>query len=183
MISVGKFLIFLTGGAVCLGGCSSAPSPQDRSPSLLERMPFIYRMDIQQGNVVTQEMLDLVHPGMTKAQVRLALGTPLLMDVFHPDRWDYIYLLKHRGEDQGQQVISLLFKNDQLDEFSGLPQGEWRDFRTERDQSVMVPEGSAPKKGIISRMLGTLGVEVDDRDMGDTVKPQPPGTPPPSRPR
>ncbi|CAK0748134.1 outer membrane protein assembly factor BamE [Gammaproteobacteria bacterium] len=180
MTSVAKLLIFSISGAICLGGCASTPKPQERTPSLLEQMPFVYRMDIQQGNVVTQEMLDRVQLGMTRAQVRLALGTPLLVDVFHPDRWDYIYTLKRRGEDQGQQVISLFFRNDRLDDLQGLPRGEWQAFRTEKDQAVVVPDGSAPKKGIISRMLGTLGVEIDDRDSGDTVKPQPqPGSPPP----
>ena len=57
------------------------------------RIPGItpYRMEIQQGNFVTQEMVAQLKPGMTKEQVRFALGTPLLTDIFHADRWDYVY--------------------------------------------------------------------------------------------
>jgi outer membrane protein assembly factor BamE len=57
------------------------------------RIPGItpYKIDIQQGNYISQEMVSQLKPGMSKDQVRLALGTPLLTDVFHADRWDYVY--------------------------------------------------------------------------------------------
>lgn len=51
-----------------------------------------YRMDIQQGNFVTQEMVSELRPGMSREQVRFILGTPLLADIFHSDRWDYVYM-------------------------------------------------------------------------------------------
>lgn len=54
----------------------------------------VYKTEIQQGNVITQEMVDKLKPGMTKSQVRFVLGTPLITDPFHPERWDYIYLYK-----------------------------------------------------------------------------------------
>src|SRR3990170_4201353 len=57
-----------------------------------------YKIDVQQGNVVSQEMLEKLKPGMTKSQVRFALGTPLIADSFHPDRWDYFYSLKKGGD-------------------------------------------------------------------------------------
>lgn len=55
-----------------------------------------YRIDIQQGNVVSQEAVAQLRPGMTRDQVRFLLGTPLLQDVFHADRWDYVYRLDRR---------------------------------------------------------------------------------------
>jgi len=57
------------------------------------RIPGItpYKIDIQQGNYISQDMVAQLKPGMSKDQVRLALGTPLLTDVFHADRWDYVY--------------------------------------------------------------------------------------------
>ena len=55
------------------------------------KAPLVYRMDIQQGNMVDQEMLDRLKPGMTKKDVKFILGTPLLIDPFHADRWDYVY--------------------------------------------------------------------------------------------
>jgi len=54
----------------------------------------VHKLDIQQGNVVTQEMVDKLRPGMTRAQVRYVLGTPLVTDSFHQDRWDYFYSYK-----------------------------------------------------------------------------------------
>lgn len=53
-----------------------------------------YKPEIQQGNVITQDMIDKLKAGMTKSQVRFVLGTPLIVDPFHPERWDYVYLYK-----------------------------------------------------------------------------------------
>ncbi|MDR0934401.1 MAG: outer membrane protein assembly factor BamE [Burkholderiaceae bacterium] len=65
-----------------------------------------YRIDIQQGNFVSQEMLAKIQPGMTKEQVRFALGTPLLTDVFHAKRWDYLFRLqKPNGRITNNRVI------------------------------------------------------------------------------
>ncbi|MCE9639672.1 MAG: outer membrane protein assembly factor BamE, partial [Betaproteobacteria bacterium] len=57
-----------------------------------------YKIDIQQGNVVTQEMVDKLKAGQTRSQVRFVLGSPLVADMFHDDRWDYIYLLQRQGK-------------------------------------------------------------------------------------
>jgi outer membrane protein assembly factor BamE len=61
--------------------------------SYVPRIPGVtpYRMEVQQGNFVSQEMMSQLKSGMSKEQVRLALGTPLLADAFHADRWDYVY--------------------------------------------------------------------------------------------
>ncbi len=65
-----------------------------------------YRINIQQGNFISHEMLNRVQQGMTKEQVRFALGTPLLTDVFHAGRWDYIFRLqKPNGEITNNRVI------------------------------------------------------------------------------
>ena len=78
-----------------------------------------YRMDIQQGNVVTQEMIAKVQPGMTRSQVRFALGTPLVTDVFHPDRWDYVYQYHKAGELTEQRRVVVIFKDDRLVRIEG----------------------------------------------------------------
>ena len=56
-----------------------------------------YRMEIQQGNFVDQEMVSRLKPGMTRDQVRFVLGTPLVADVFHTDRWDYVFMREPQG--------------------------------------------------------------------------------------
>lgn len=76
--------------------------------------PAIYKMDIRQGNYVTAEMLDKVKLGMTRAQVRYALGTPMISDIFHGNRWDYVYRLEHQREVVEQQRLTVYFEGDNL---------------------------------------------------------------------
>ena len=71
----------------------------------------VYKLDIQQGNVLTQEQLDQVTPGMSQSEVRQVLGTPLVEDPFHQDRWDYFYTLKKGTEKQVERRQVVLFFN------------------------------------------------------------------------
>ncbi len=82
----------------------------------------VYKIDVQQGNIVTQEMVDQLRPNMNTRQVRFVMGTPLLVDPFHRERWDYIYSNQPGGEERLQKRITLLFANDRL---AGL-QGDYR---------------------------------------------------------
>ncbi|MEI7429646.1 MAG: outer membrane protein assembly factor BamE [Betaproteobacteria bacterium] len=69
-----------------------------------------YKIDIQQGNVLTQEMVSQLRPGLTKDQVRFILGTPVLMDMFHANRWDYVYRLrKGNSSEVEMRKFSTLF--------------------------------------------------------------------------
>ena len=96
--------------AALLAGCSSWSSGSDALFGLVTP----YRIDIQQGNVVTQEQLDRVKPGMNRLQVRDALGTPLLTDTFHADRWDYIFTLRQGRRPLQRRNVVLLFDGDVL---------------------------------------------------------------------
>lgn len=92
-------------GLLALAGCS---------------FPGVYKIDIQQGNVVTQDMIDQLRPGMTRRQVRFIMGNPLLTDTFHADRWDYLYSLQPGGGERQQERVSLIFNgNDQLVSLAG----------------------------------------------------------------
>lgn len=71
--------------------------------------PGVYKIDVQQGNVITQDMIDQLRPGMSTNQVRYVMGNPLVQDTFNPNRWDYIYSLKPGGHTRQQERISLLF--------------------------------------------------------------------------
>lgn len=78
-----------------------------------------YRIDIQQGNFVSKEMVAQLRPGMTRDQVRFVLGTPLLTDVFHADRWEYeFHLAKGNGELVSSRV-SVFFKDGLMDHYEG----------------------------------------------------------------
>ncbi len=81
--------------------------------------PGVYKIDIPQGNVVTQEMVDQLRPGMTYSQVRFIMGTPLITDTFAGERWDYLYSMQRGGGPREQERLSLFFENGQLVRMSG----------------------------------------------------------------
>ncbi len=73
-----------------------------------------YKMDVQQGNVVTQEMVAKLKPGMTRSQVRFALGSPLIVDPFRTDRWDYVYTYQKQGRPLENWRLVVIFEDDRL---------------------------------------------------------------------
>ena len=78
-----------------------------------------YRIDVRQGNLVTQEMVAQLKPGLTREQVRFILGSPLVADMFHVDRWDYVYRFQPgRGEAQ-QRNLAVFFQDNKLTRVSG----------------------------------------------------------------
>jgi outer membrane protein assembly factor BamE len=99
-------------GAALVGGCANMPVP--RIPGLTP-----YKIDIQQGNFVTQEMVSQLKPGMTRDQVRNALGTPLLTDIFHADRWDYIYSKVAADGTTEKRKLAVFFDGDKLARVEG----------------------------------------------------------------
>jgi len=84
-----------------------------------------YKLDIQQGNLVTSKMLLQLKPGMTKSQVRYIMGTPLIVDSFHKDRWDYFYQMRQGGKVIEQRRVILDFEKEALARVRGdvVPQG------------------------------------------------------------
>ena len=81
--------------------------------------PGVYKISIPQGNIITQEMVDQLRPGMTKRQVIFVMGTPLVRDPFHQDRWDYVYNFQPGGGVRGQERLSVFFVEDALTNFTG----------------------------------------------------------------
>jgi outer membrane protein assembly factor BamE len=79
----------------------------------------VYKIDVEQGNFVTTDLVEKLKPGMTKNQVKLLLGTPLLTDVFHADRWDYYFDNAKRGKKVAHKRLTVLFKDDKLVSFTG----------------------------------------------------------------
>ncbi|KTC32954.1 hypothetical protein AO269_04390 [Pseudomonas putida] len=153
-------------GLLALAGCS---------------FPGVYKIDIQQGNVVTQDMIDQLRPGMTRRQVRFIMGNPLLVDTFHANRWDYLYSLQPGGGERQQERMSVLFNgNDQLVGLSG-------DFMpgVSKDQAILgsdtdtnvVPQQGEPQKSEEPPKPGSM-LEDIQRDV-DGVKTVPVPTPQP----
>lgn len=80
-------------------------------------MGCVYQANLSQGNLLKQEDLDQVEEGMTRSQVRFLLGTPMIDDPFHEDRWDYVYFLRIGREDATfKRWVSIFFENDQVSE-------------------------------------------------------------------
>lgn len=93
--------------ALSAGGCAS----DDRSRSGLFEP---YRIEVPQGNYVDQSMLGQVKPGMTPEQVRFALGTPLLIDPFRPERWDYVFRFQHPNGSADMRRATVFFENGKV---------------------------------------------------------------------
>ncbi|MCW8125779.1 outer membrane protein assembly factor BamE [Microbulbifer halophilus] len=100
-------ILAVVGLSALLGACS------------LFKFPGVHRIEVQQGNIVTQEMVDQLKPGMTRRQVRFVLGTPLIEDTFNPNRWDYINRVRDPENEVTQKRFSVYFNGDILIATSG----------------------------------------------------------------
>ncbi|OGT81545.1 MAG: hypothetical protein A3H91_10755 [Gammaproteobacteria bacterium RIFCSPLOWO2_02_FULL_61_13] len=146
--------------ALCLAilafsGCSSEG---DR------KLPGVYRVDVQQGNVIEQEMIDKLRPGMDRNQVRFIMGTPAVADPFHADRWDYLFTNSKGGRTRQQRHVVLYFKDDKLTHMEGdVVPGERKpvDVMETRSESVDVPL-ERNKPGVFSRIFNALPFVGDD---------------------
>jgi Small protein A (tmRNA-binding) len=82
--------------------------------TIMSNLPGVYTIDIEQGNMVDQAMVDQLRPNMTKRQVLYIMGSPMLTDTFHEQRWDYLYSKQPGGEARVQKRVSLYFNGDNL---------------------------------------------------------------------
>jgi outer membrane protein assembly factor BamE len=99
-------------------------------------LPETYRQDVPQGNEITPEMLLEIKPGLNKSQVRFVLGTPLIQDSFHKDRWDYIYVIRKEGKFIESRHLVLTFKKDMLANLTG--------DLIDRNEAIKVKEAEKP---------------------------------------
>lgn len=82
-------------------------------------LPRVYKVTIQQGNVITQKMVDDLKPGMTPEQVAFIMGEPVMRNPFDENRWDYVYTLRVPGRVERQITMSLFFTDGVLSHFIG----------------------------------------------------------------
>ncbi|MEW7848040.1 outer membrane protein assembly factor BamE [Massilia aurea] len=99
-----------------------------------------YRPDIQQGNFVSQEMLNQLKVGQSRDQVRFLLGSPLLVDVFHADRWDYPFYLARGNGELTTSRVTVFFKDDVVERFEGGNLPSERDYINRIAGPAKVPE-------------------------------------------
>lgn len=114
--------------------------------------------------MLEQDVVNKLEPGMSKTQVRYVMGTPMVTDVFHQERWDYVYTDQPRGEDREQKRMTLFFDDNRLVEVVGdiAPQPGASAAAPVKETVVSVPDLPPRKTGLISRALLAVGVDIDE---------------------
>jgi len=143
-----------------ISGCSTVP-----------RVVHEYKIDIQQGNVLTQDMVAQLKPGLTKDQVRFVLGTPVLMDMFHANRWDYVYRYQKgsNGEVEMRKFSTFFDADGKLTRVAGdvtaadasdtaaVPDSKTREIDLGSVGDDVVAPPPTNEKGFFGRMMESVG--------------------------
>lgn len=145
------------------------------------KLPGVYRPDILQGNVIEQDMIDKLKPGMDKSKVQFIMGTPALIDPFHPERWEYIYTFAKGGANRQQLHITIFFKDGKLAYLGGDVVSAIRkppENVNRKSKTIDVPQNTK-KKGFFSKMLNALPfvgedatpqTETEDTEQAETTQ-------------
>ncbi|PCJ31931.1 MAG: cell envelope protein SmpA [Gammaproteobacteria bacterium] len=133
-----------------------------------DKIPGVYRIDIQQGNAITQDMINKLKPDMSKSQVAYVMGTPLIIDTFHPNRWDYIYSF-HPGNGQREQRTLTVYFTDQekLSHLEGNTRTVAREDlpKAERQQKNVVVPLKEKNTGLFQSLMNTVGLGDDEPEI------------------
>ena len=130
--------------------------------TILNNIPGVYKLDIEQGNMIDQTMIDQLKPGMTKRQVQFIMGSPMLADSFHDSRWDYIYAKAPGGEDRLQKRVSLFFNGDNLSGIQGdFHPGSLPVVKEPTETTVELPK-RVMEKSMWETIIGWFGIEATD---------------------
>jgi outer membrane protein assembly factor BamE len=147
-----KILTIILVIAPLLSGCSS-----------WEELSLVHSPDIEQGNIVTPEMVALLEPGMSQRQVRFALGSPMLTDVFHGTRWDYLLSIKRRNQAVEIKRFSVFFEDDLLSHYQGdIEAAENVETKQEKRELVASVPDYDGDFGILERLWYSLGLGEPD---------------------
>ena len=143
----------LAAAAGVSGGCGMPGLPELPTLPELPGLPGIYRIDIQQGNIIGREMLDRIEIGMERRKVRFILGTPLLVDSFNQDRWDYVYRLRRGSGEEVRERVTLFFVDDRLARIEDRldPDAVPKSAAESAQTLVKVPK-RRPREGFLDRL-------------------------------
>lgn len=158
-MKVVRSITLVTVPVITLCACSLHP----RLPTASD-LPFVHKVDIQQGNVITQEMLSQLEPGMDKVKVRFIMGSPLIVDTFHNDRWDYVYSLQEGGGPREQRRVSLFFENEKLVRAQGDIKSALGRLEVQRERSTMVAVPGEYEPSLLDKLKHkvTFGEDEDE---------------------
>ena len=101
--------------AAALAGCNSLDNAAHRVANVVTP----YKVEVVQGNVVAREQVQALQPGMSRQQVRDILGTPLVTDIFHGDRWDYVFTIRRPGVESQVRKLTVYFEGDRFVRYEG----------------------------------------------------------------
>lgn len=158
------WLITLLTLSASLVACGSLDSASNQIVGLVTP----YKIDIVQGNFVSKEQVTALKLGVSRAQVRDALGTPLLTSVFHADRWDYVFTFKRQGVPSQLRKLSVIFKGDVLERIDSEPMPTEAEFVASVDSGRSL--GKVPVLELTEEGLKQLPVSTKKSD----PKPLPP---------
>jgi len=114
----------------------------------------VYKIDVNQGNFLSQDMVDKLKTGMTRPQVRTTLGTPLLQDPFRNDRWDYVYEYSRQGKVREHRQFTVYFVDDKLARWEGdeMPPSVV-ELNRAAGEKALKPEPSADDRGFFAKIF------------------------------
>jgi len=148
--------------ALLLGGCSHSPLPYIPRPGI----PFVHKIDVQQGNVVTQEMVAQLRLGMNKKKVRFVMGTPIIQDTFHSSRWDYIYTYHEGGGGTERRRVTTVFNEDgKLIALEGDIKAALGRLEVDRHQDTSVQVPGEYRKSLLGRIADSMPFTGDDAEV------------------
>ena len=161
-----KLLILV---AVFLGGCSSIDIDKDSwdlfgnvIPRSLEKLPFVHRPLIIQGNLITPDKVNQLEPGMSSKQVELIMGTALLQDIFHGRRWDYYYGIGIGGIELEKYLTLYFDEHDRLARIEGdyrpLPPPKGEGAPEKPESVIRVPDWQPPPRTLFEELMRTTGL-------------------------
>ena len=159
--TIGYLKLATTGCLLCaLAGCGSNFG-----------FPGVYRINVEQGNVVNEEMVEKLRPGLNKRQVRYIMGTPLIEDSFHADRWDYRYLLRNGNETLAVTRLTLWFDGDELARAEGPYAPDWAISDSSDSEQVDVTDTMDADSSDMTEVDGseTATGETDLPDIAETA--------------
>ena len=165
---------------LCIAACGGCQSLQSSDNFLGVITP--YKVEVVQGNVVTKEQAALIKPGMSRAQVRDVMGSPLLTDAFHGDRWDYVFTIRRQGAEPQLRRVVVLFDGEKLKSLNGIEElpGE-RDFVASID--TFKTARNAPPLALTDEQVKALPAPPKAAAAPETEAPAPARTYPPLEPR
>ncbi|MCU7958831.1 MAG: outer membrane protein assembly factor BamE [gamma proteobacterium symbiont of Bathyaustriella thionipta] len=150
--------------SVINGGCAFSRSVGEATsqvPKAMALLAPVYQAPVQQGNVVTQNQVNQLQPGMSKRQVNFLLGTTLLVDPFHQNRWDYFYSYEKAGDLEQKENLTVLFDDNRLVSIQGDFHPEPYDAMQEQEDIVVEVPDQEEDTGYITRMLRAISLDED----------------------